>query len=364
MYIASVTYVFHDRFSLGSTAAIWEGSFLYILKPSSSERMQSIRNGMKGSIHTDRACSVCSKHAQQHESRVKTLQKRVEMFERIISDSYCQWATNRRSVGVQTDKRPVVPSESKCQQGDLPLGMPARGYKYKVLCLQSEVDDLKRQLAAYRTKKPEQFEAQEESRRPSVNRDITEYIYKASNRAAKYEGSIQRLHELVGQHKQDSLRKTEEIGILRAEREELFYLRAQHQRCMEYKIVQSMLDNAQWLVGNLDLGQQAIRLANGRAVAAEAVNEIQNRLICDLKRQIGQLNGTGPAHLGMRIVPVSVLYRLQAQVRHLQLLLADRGVIVDDMQSGASHEPFIGQFDQQLGIQEGVSFDQLTSFER
>ena len=91
-----------------------------------------------------------------------------------------------------------------------------------------------------------------------------------------------------------------------------------------------MLDNAQWLAGNLNLGEQAIRVANDRAVAFEVVNEIQNRLICELRSQIEPCNGMHLAHAGVQVAPIAEVHRLEAHVRHLELLLADRGVTIGE----------------------------------
>ena len=91
-----------------------------------------------------------------------------------------------------------------------------------------------------------------------------------------------------------------------------------------------MLDNAQWLVDNLNLGEQAIRVANDRAVAFEVVNQIQNRLICELQRQIESYSHIHLVQSGSPVVPISEVHRLEAQVRHLQLLLADRGVMIGE----------------------------------
>ena len=294
----------------------------------SSTKVVPIASMSHGAIrrpHTECALPYCEKCSQQ-EGRLTTLQKKVDCLQRIISNFYDQWATNRRSVAVQTVtsiQRPGI------MTNDNP-GMPARGYKYKLLRLQSEVDDLRKELADCRTQLSGLRAMQVEPRCPSVNPDITEYIYKVSSRAAKFELSIQRLHELVGLHKQDALRKTEEIIYLRAQREELLHLRAQHLRHIDCRILQAMLDNAQWLAGNLNLGEQAIRVANDRAVAFEVVNEIQNRLICELRSQIEPCNGMHLAHAGVQVAPIAEVHRLEAHVRHLELLLADRGVTIGE----------------------------------
>ena len=286
----------------------------------------SMSTGTVGHPHTQYALPYCEKCAQQQERRLNTLQKKVDRLQRTITNFYDHWAKNRRSVAVQT----VTSTQFQGRKTNDSHGIPARGYKYKLMRLQSEVDDLREKLAACRAQWSGVTATQVEPPRPTVNPDITEYIYKVSNRAAKFELSIQRLHELVGLHKQDALRKTEEIGYLRAQSEELLHLWAQHLRHMDGRILQAMLDNAQWLADNLNLGEQAIRVANDRAVAFEVVNQIQNRLICELQRQIESYNHIHLAQSGSQVVPIAEVHRLEAQVRHLQLLLADRGVTIGE----------------------------------
>ena len=286
----------------------------------------SMRNGTAGHPHTEFALPYCEKCAQQQERRLNTLQKKVDCLQRTITNFYDQWATNRRSVAVQT----VTSTQFQGRKTNDSHGIPARGYKYKLMRLQSEVDDLREKLATCRAQLSGVTATQVEPRCPTVNPDITEYIYKVSNRAARFELSIQRLHELVGLHKQDALRKTEEIVYLRAQSEELLHLWAQHLRHMDCRILQAMLDNAQWLADNLNFGEQAIRVANDRAVAFEVVNQIQNRLICELQRQIEPYNHIHLAQSGSQVVPIAEVHRLEAQVRHLQLLLADKGVTIGE----------------------------------
>ena len=284
-----------------------------------------MRNGLVGHPHAKHAIPYCERCAQQQERKLN-LQKKVDCLQRTITNFYDQWATNRRSVAVQT----VTSIQLQGRKTSDSHGIPARGYKYKLMRLQSEVDDLRGKLAACRAQLSEVTATEVEPPCPTVNPDITEYIYKVSNRAAKFQLSIQRLHELVGLHKQDALRKTEEIGYLRAQREELLHLQAQHLRHMDCRILQAMLDNAQWLADNLNLGEQAIRVANDRAVAFEAVNQIQNRLICELQRQIEPYNHIHLAQSGSQLVPIAEVHRLEAQVRHLQLLLAESGVMMGE----------------------------------
>ena len=276
---------------------------------------------------TELALPYCEKCSQQENLKLIALQKKLDSLQRVLGDYYDQWATGRRSVAVQT----VTPDQGHGNKRNDNTGMPARGYKYKLMRLQSEIEDLQKQLAASKAQVLELTNARGTPRRQIVNPDITEYIHKVSSRAARFELSIQRLHELVGVHKQDALRKTEEITLLRAQHEELLHHRAQHLRNIDCRILQVMLDNAQWLAGNLNLGEQAIRVANDRAVAFEVVSEVQNRLICELRGQIEPCNGMHPAQSGLQVAPITEVHRLEAQVRHLELLLADKGVTIGDM---------------------------------
>ena len=290
---------------------------------------------------TELALPYCEKCSQQENLKLISLQKKIDSLRRILGDYYDQWATGRRSVAVQT----VTPEQCHGNKRNDNTEMPARGYKpdgntrrkYKLMRLQSEIEDLQKQLAASKAQVLELVNARGAPRRQIVNPDITEYIHKVSSRAARFELSIQRLHELVGVHKQDALRKTEEITLLRAQHEELLHHRAQHLRNIDCRILQVMLDNAQWLAGNLNLGEQAIRVANDRAVAFEVVSEVQNRLICELRGQIEPCNGMHPAQSGLQVAPITEVHRLEAQVRHLELLLADKGVTIGECNDEQLH---------------------------
>ena len=133
----------------------------------------SMRTGTVGHPHTQYALPYCEKCAQQQERRLNTLQKKVDRLQRTITNFYDHWAKNRRSVAVQT----VASTQSHGTKASDIHCIPARGYKYKLMCLQSEVDDLREKLAACRAQRSGATGTQVEPPRPTVNPDITEYIY-------------------------------------------------------------------------------------------------------------------------------------------------------------------------------------------
>ena len=96
------------------------------------------------------------------------------------------------------------------------------------------------------------------------------------------------------------------------------------------QLERAIIEEAQWVFGHIKCLEQALDKAHSRVVAVEAVQVIQESVINDLRSQIGVLQEqlqsertTRPSSLD-DYVPAREVRRLQAQVRHLELLLATR----------------------------------------
>jgi len=211
---------------------------------------------------------------------------------------------------------------SRCDDKDIVEdGAFPKGYKQKMQHLQREVDKQKELLEWYKSAEQTQSRSFTIAEPPQIDRAITEFINMASHRTTRYKECIHRSHDLARQYRLAVEQQAEQIDQLE---HQLYVTRGRAFRKLhetEAKWVQVLIDNAQWLSANLEAGEKTLKYAWDRVGELESIVATQNHQIVELQRQAQSLQESWTQDRISLTQTESEVHRLQALVRHLQLLI-------------------------------------------